>query len=267
MSKSHDFVLKADFLLQGIGILIGWSSILTALDWFSDRFPGKSVGFWLTFLYSLPSLIFQPLSILYGHNFSLNSRIITTHIIGSLILILIPISVELASSSLGFQIVCVLIFLLGANNTICQCGLFEIAGMLPDEFTGRVMLGNGISGLLISGIRLICIFAFPRNSEGYFNSICIYFSISGAILILCVVAQMHLISHPFVIEHSNKSGVNRSELELKLLSKKDFVGIETNKDSIFSIISEIGQYFFLVWITFLITFGMLSYVALVTEAV
>ena len=49
-------------------------------------------------------------------------------------------------------------------------------------------------------MRLICLGAFPQDSSGYLHSTEVYFVVSGGVLILCIVAQLHAMKNPLVIK-------------------------------------------------------------------
>lgn len=274
MSKGSNKVLAAEIVLQGIGVLISWNAILTALDWYNNRFPNKDPGFWFPLLNFIPAAIFQPLTILYGHKFTFNHRIIPSYIIVALVLGLTPIIVELTSEDLGFIIICILTVFAGMVNAIGQTSVFGLAGTLPNEYTNAVMLGNGLSGLSITCLRLICLGIFTQNSEGYLHSTELYFGISAVVLILCVFAQMHLMKHELVIEGLGKTHSKEGQTPMvaafnELDSFRDSSGFnvkEKEKVSYPQLFKQIWQYLFLVWINYFITFGVLSHVALATTA-
>ncbi|OMJ89110.1 hypothetical protein SteCoe_8836 [Stentor coeruleus] len=273
--SGNEKLLLSEITLQGIGVLISWNSILTALDWYNNRFPNLDPGFWIPFLNYLPSLIFQPLTIIYGHKFTFNIRINVANIIIAIILVMTPIIVELTTKTTGFICICILTVLMGSANAVGQTSLFGLTGALPKKYTNAAMLGNGLSGLSITIIRLICLSIFPSNSSGYLHSTEVYFIISGCTLIICCVVQLHLMKHPLIIEclsktHSKEaSKIAKITVEDELESFSDSTGyhhIHKEKISYKNLFSKIWQYLFLVWLNFVITFGMLSHVALATDA-
>lgn len=275
MSVTGEKVLHGEILLQGIGALISWNAILSSLDWYNNRFFDYQPAFWLPLLNFLPGIIFQPLTIAYGHKFSFNMRIVVSYIIIACILIMTPIIVELAPGLSGFLIICLLTILMGSANAVGQTSIFGLAGTMPDKYTGAVMLGNGLSGLSIALIRLICLFTFPQNSTGYLLSTTVYFIISGGTLLVCSLAQIHLMKHPLVQECLSKTNSKEANaLNAKILTEMDSfresVGGFTDKPKpkvdYKHLFSKIWQYLFLIWINYVITFGMLSHVALATEA-
>lgn len=275
MSVTGEKVLYGEVLLQGIGALISWNAILSSLDWYNNQFFDYEPAFWLPLLNFLPGIIFQPLTIAYGHKFTFNMRIVTSYVIIACILIMTPIIVELAPGLSGFLIICLLTILMGSANAVGQTSIFGLAGTMPDKYTGAVMLGNGLSGLSIALIRLICLFTFPQNSTGYLLSTTVYFIISGATLLVCSLAQIHLMKNPFVQECLSKTNSKEANsLNAKILTELDSfresVGGFTDKPKpkvdYKLLMKNIWQYLFLIWINYLITFGMLSHVALATEA-
>lgn len=275
MSKSNDRLLFAEMTLQGIGSLISWNAILTALDWYNNRFPDENPGFWFPLLNFIPSAIFQPLSIIYGHYFTFNIRIVTSYIVIATSLVMTPIIVELTSQTAGFIIICALIFVGGAVNSIGQTAVFGLSSTISEKYTNAVMFGNGLSGLSITILRLICLGIFKQNSSGYLKSTTVYFAISGGILVLCIFVQMHLMKNPLVKEsvaktHSKETNFTgeSSENELKSFRSSKSLITKTDKPKVDykELFSKIWQYLFLVYLNYVITFGVLSHVALATEA-
>ena len=45
MVGTSDRILTREMMLQGVGLLISWNSILSTLDWYKNRFPHKNPGF------------------------------------------------------------------------------------------------------------------------------------------------------------------------------------------------------------------------------
>ena len=290
LKLTNDRLLSAEILLQGIGILISWNAMLAALDWYNNSFPNSNPEFWLPLLKFLPAIILQPLTIIYGHKVTFNIRIITSYIVNVIILGFTPIIVKFANETLGFIIICACTFISGSVNSVCQTSVFGLVGTLSNKYINYAMFGNGLSGLLTASLRLICLWIFQQNPKGYLHSTELYFAVSGVVLILCVIAQLHLMKHKLVIESLSKTyskeGAcveiyplnNYDALSLKEGSKekekeeKGEEGKEKEKEkekekiNYIELMKNIWQYFFLIWINFVITFGVLSHVAFATES-
>jgi hypothetical protein len=56
--------------------------------------------------------------------------------------------------------------------------------MLPAKYMGAVMLGNGLSGIIIGIMRAICLIIFP-NPEDEFKGALTYYILSAIILVVC----------------------------------------------------------------------------------
>mmetsp|Transcript_22555 Transcript_22555/g.22298 ORF Transcript_22555/g.22298 Transcript_22555/m.22298 type:complete len:336 (-) Transcript_22555:58-1065(-) len=196
-------------------------------------------------------------------------------------LVISPLFSHFLGGSIGFPIMCIVILVMGMSNVVCQTTVFAMAGTLPDEYTNYVMIGNGIVGVFVDLLRLICLASFPQDRTGYFISTLVYFVIAAAVLVVCIFAQIHLIKNPLMIEALAKTGAKiegaRNDEELryvedeqqadektsKLLSTAPIAPIKKIDNKV--LLSKIWQPLFLVWLCFVITFGMLSGVALATS--
>mmetsp|Transcript_19146 Transcript_19146/g.34927 ORF Transcript_19146/g.34927 Transcript_19146/m.34927 type:complete len:404 (+) Transcript_19146:208-1419(+) len=196
-----DKLLYFEFLCLGAGVLIGWNAILTAMDWFGDVFGEFNPSFILPICNFMPSPIFQPLTVFKGHLISFNKRIIVGFAIIGAILVIMPIVAGAVPGAAGFGLLCCLVAFMGAANAVCQTSVFGMAGMMPDEYTRAVMLGNACAGLILSIARIICLASFPPTSTGLIIGTIVYFAIAGGTLVVCCFIQMHVTKHPLVKHH------------------------------------------------------------------
>ena len=104
--------------MNGVGVLVAWNAILTALDWFNKIFPGLNPSFIFTILNFAPSVIFQPLTVKYGRKFGFNTRINTNYIALAILLVLTPIFSATLPIDVGFAIMCVIAVLMGITNAV-----------------------------------------------------------------------------------------------------------------------------------------------------
>ena len=113
-------------LLSGVGFLLPYNSLITAVDYFHAVFPGTTIVFDISLIYILTSLIAVLLSNVIIHTFSLNSRIMFGYFLSCFILLFIMIFIMLPSMfSVEERYVCVLLCVallsLGTTGTICSC--------------------------------------------------------------------------------------------------------------------------------------------------
>lgn len=57
-----------------------------------------------------------------------------------------------------------LLFLFGAVNGMCQASVFGLAGILPGEYMGAVMFGNGVSGVATNALAMLFLAVMPPNT-------------------------------------------------------------------------------------------------------
>mmetsp|Transcript_1078 Transcript_1078/g.2626 ORF Transcript_1078/g.2626 Transcript_1078/m.2626 type:complete len:390 (+) Transcript_1078:2257-3426(+) len=188
-----DKLLYLEFLVLGCGILIGWNAILTAIDWFV-----LNPSFLLPVFNFSSCPIFQVAATSKGHLISFNKRVVGCMLLIACILAVIPIVAATVKGLLGFAIVSVLVFFNGAVNAVAQTTVYGMAGMMPGDYTQAVMLGNSLSGIVLSAARMVCLVTFSTSSSGLQMGTTVYFLLSGTILVLCCFAQVHITKHPLV---------------------------------------------------------------------
>ena len=54
-----------------------------------------------------------------------------------------------------------LLFIFGAVNGMCQASVFGLAGILPGEYMGAVMFGNGVSGVATNSLGMLFLAIMP----------------------------------------------------------------------------------------------------------
>lgn len=264
-------LLYTEFLVLGAGILIAWNAILTALDWFNSVFPDRQVSFVFTILNFLPYVIFQPLTIWKGSKFSLNMRIIPTFAVICALLALSPLLSSTLDVDAGFALMCVLIVVMGVANAIAQTSVFSLGAMMPPKYTNAVMLGNAVAGIIITLARIICLASFPPTESGLLVSTLIYFAIAGVFILGCIFTQIHVMRNPLVQEYVSKATNKEINLtpgqgeELRIMDSTEQSFMDVSLPTIKNTYKKIWQYSFLVWMVFVITFGVFPSVSLANE--
>lgn len=180
--------LTFEVVLMGIGALAAWNAILTALDWFNTRYPGLNAPFIFSIMNFLPYIIFQPLTIWKGNNYSYTKRIAFCFFIIAALLVVSPLLVAFLPGSGGFIVMCVLIVIIGAFNAVAQTSVFGMVGTLPNKYTNAVCVGNGLSGVTLNVIRLICLASFATSESGLLISTIVYFIVAALVLIASGIA-------------------------------------------------------------------------------
>ena len=81
----------------------------------------------------------------------------------------------------------VILFIFGIITGICQASVFSMAGVLPFEFMGAVMLGQGIAGIIANVLRALSLIIFPvtKNENNLYIGALVYFLVGAVLMIIC----------------------------------------------------------------------------------
>jgi hypothetical protein len=189
-------------VVQGVGMLLSSQTFTFAESYYHNRLCFSKFeslfenAFNTTFGFT--SLVGLCLSIAHQHRWSLRSRILITLwvtvaiLVFNTVLVLIPPS-ELPPEILFWISVCSL-GLIGLFNSIQQGAFFAIAGQLPSRYRGAIMVGFGLSSLLISSVSIITTATQPPTQDICHQSyetlkwpVFAYFSFTVSILVLCLI--------------------------------------------------------------------------------
>lgn len=91
-----------------------------------------------------------------------------------------------------------------------QPSYYGLAGMLPEQYTHAMMLGESVAGTLVSVTRIITKSAATDERTG----VLAFFAISFLFNIICVVCQVILWKSPFVRHYVEISSRKSSPLNL-----------------------------------------------------
>lgn len=56
-----------------------------------------------------------------------------------------------------------ILFFFGAINGMVQGQVFGLASMLPEKYMGAVMLGNGMSGIIMNLLKVLLLAVFTQD--------------------------------------------------------------------------------------------------------
>ena len=91
-----------------------------------------------------------------------------------------------------YWVVFVILFVYGPVNGVVQGTTFALAGPLPSEYVGAVMVGNGISGIGSTLLSMVLVAVLPGDENLFKNSI-IFFSCATLVLLISAAC------YPFVM--------------------------------------------------------------------
>ncbi|CAI2362582.1 unnamed protein product [Moneuplotes crassus] len=199
------------FFLFGIGKVLPFNAIVTAIDYFDQSFPTRDVSFSFNLMLNGPNFLFNFVNIFTARIISLRIRLLTSIALIFVMVWLLPITTNFMDESTGWIILIFIIVILGISNSFLHAGVFGLAGMFPFKYTGAVMFGNGISGISMNVSRMATLAAFPPKEieeEGVdpkaFIGCIVYFAIASAILAFCFVGYFVMAKTEFAKFYMNQ---------------------------------------------------------------
>ena len=139
----------------GVGMLLPWNAMLAAMDYFTDKFPDYKPSFSLLVAVSVPMLLVQLVVYFFLQYLPLQFKLTATFLVNSIVtvlLVLIPLAVKDQATAYWITISLAVVF--GCSYAILQATLYGVAGPCA-ALTNNLMLGIGLSGLIINAIRMI----------------------------------------------------------------------------------------------------------------
>lgn len=216
----------------GLGQLLPWNAFITASGYFAQRFCNSiyenNFENWFSLAFTLSQTIGLGLAVIYQNYFTLQFKI-TVPLIAYSIIFLINTVFVLISVNAGtlFAITMIGSLLCGICGSVLSSGLFGLAAIFPTRYTGAVMYGQAVAGLLISLASLFTTLAGkdktvcdPVNETNDEVVECItttnysamsYFSIATLVLVSCSLLFSILNNLEFTQFYIDRAGANTAD--------------------------------------------------------
>ncbi len=234
----------------GVGNLFPWNAFITASTYYAMRFCGtfveNSFENYFSTAYTLSQAVGLALSIKYEHRFSLKQKIAHPLMLYSTIFGITSALVLVANidAMLLFGLTLISACLSGLVGAMFSSGLFGLGAMLPKQYTGAIMSGQGLAGMVVSLSAMLTQYAGGdtttcdnyddnRNDD---DSICeqtisfsalAYFLIATLVLISCIFSFSSIMRMKFTMYYVALSGGKKenliSEAQNPLLSHHETV--------------------------------------------
>jgi hypothetical protein len=139
--------------------------------------------------------------------------------------------------------------------------------MLPKQYSNAYIIGFGVSGMIVSSLRMICLAFFPNDEEGLKKSTEVYYIISGILLVICIVVQLHVMKNPEVIKYTNGETQPPNEINQQLLQIDNQTAINCEEKEV-GLVDQMNMMkgdVFLIWLVLLVTLGFYPGLSLATE--
>lgn len=197
-------IVYAIFLLWGIGVLLPWNAVLTCFGFFIEEMPGYQPAFVYPFAVNGLNALSQIWVIVYGYKYSNRVKIQLVFFLAGLLTLALPLLAHLLPDPKTKFIVCFLALnLFGLLNGILQGQVFGLGGILPGQYMGAIMFGNGLSGVGCNVLMMIFLASMPKDTN-YLQAL-IFFIISACVLFACSFAFSILESNEFFKHFQNQS--------------------------------------------------------------
>lgn len=197
---------------EGVGNLFPWNAFITASSYYAQRFCGTTFETtfenYFSITYTLSQTIGLALSVIYQDKFTLQQRIVIPLLLYSLIFAVTTglVAVVDINPSLLFGLTVISACLCGLMGAALSGGLFSLGAMLPPAYTGAIMNGQGLAGLIVSVSALLTtLAAAPIDScsddsaddsedceQSVNYSALAYFMIATLVLLTCALAYYYL---------------------------------------------------------------------------
>ena len=179
------------FILFGLASLLGWNAITSELPFFTFYLEKMDPATSFPFLNYALNIVLQFL-MLYNRNLvPLKFRLIAGLISGTIIMIVLPITVlYMEMNSTGNVVVTgALILIMGMVNALCSGGFFALVSFFPTNLMIAFSAGQGFSGVMMNIIQYIvlgCVNSGNRQKD-LDKTAWIYFGISAGCLFLTLI--------------------------------------------------------------------------------
>lgn len=182
-------------ILAGIGFLLPYNSVVSAVDFYQDKFPGSVVVFDMSFVYIVIALVavvvnnFLVESIPFSHRINLG-YLLTLSMLIFITLTEVVFADWISDTVISYRLNLIGVSLLAFGATVQQSSFYGYASMLPAKYSQALMIGESAAGLVVSFNRIITKSLLPNDSRG--NTI-LFFSVCILIISVCLV--LHNVLH------------------------------------------------------------------------
>ena len=156
---------------EGVGNLFPWNAFITASTYYAERFCGTSFESnfenFFSITYTLSQTVGLVLSVIYQNKISLTNKIIWPLLCYSIIFAMttVLVAVQDIDPNLLFWVTLLSSCLCGCCGAILSAGLFGLAAMFPPMYTGAMMNGQAVAGLVVAVSGLLTLLASSDSSE------------------------------------------------------------------------------------------------------
>eukprot|EP00053_Salpingoeca_punica_P007655 m.69707 g.69707 ORF g.69707 m.69707 type:complete len:540 (+) comp14265_c2_seq1:97-1716(+) len=224
------------FFVCGAAMLFPYNSFITAVDFFTQRYPGKKPEFVLSMVYMYVTAAMMAVNVFLGvGRFHLITRIRFGYAVFCLSLAAIPISESMVVSGTitrdsAFVVTVLSVALTGLGSGVQQSSFYGYAGMITHEFSLALMAGESLAGVIVSANRLVTMGFYGTDEDETRNSTFVFFYISIVFVVVCTALHEAIQRSAFSRYYVSKLAVMGSD-DMELKSGESAGSISTSASS------------------------------------
>lgn len=226
---------SAYFFMQGLSSLLPYSTILSTLDFYGDRYPHSHASFTFPLATFSANLLFVPLMVFIKKGTSLSFRIPTSLAIIALLLISIPIvALVLPNNTVGLWLLYIFQFLIGGFGAISNATIVGLAGHFPAACMTKNATGASVAGLISNFLRAFLLIFFPySNSEAStLLGMFIYYSTPAVILLFSIYLHFKFINSDFAAVYLPPENLPPSKRPAVIEESRLYVVLDENHHTV-----------------------------------
>jgi len=244
--------------LLGVGILLTWNSFITPVYYWLKLYPDFPFMFIVGLVFNYPYIFAVGMTVSLGDKLSDKATCVLCYSVNIVAGLTVPLLryINFIQDDWGMELT-ITLAIIGVSGVCSAClmsKVLSIVAILPPQYTGAMMSGNGVAGIIALVIYIISYVTVDISTlQGASTSSLIFFGVGSIISGLCVVGILLFDKLEFVKYYQK---INSSDSVYKPLL--DGVESRSNDDgtSRFQVLRIIWKQALNVFITFFITLSL-----------
>jgi len=186
----------------GFGILNTYNFLVSAPDYFEDRYPNYKINFYIVPVYTYTNVAFLILSTFFGEALSMTTRVVCCFLVTGLSLFF-PFATHFVfkEEQSGYYFILGVAALTGVTTATLQCTITGFCNYLPVEYIMVSIAGQSIAGIAAGVLRVaVNVLQTQSGMDAEMNGF-VYFGIGGLFNIGCGLSFLFAIRSAFVRFH------------------------------------------------------------------
>ena len=172
--------------LLGVSVLTTSSALIAAGDYYDEVFGETQVLFLAPLAISISSPFVQTLIVFLQSYFTYTSRIFFCYTVNGILALMLPIVISM-DTSLGYNFLIMTLIVVGVSNAILKATILSLAAMFPPEYTHAVLMGKGMSSIIVAAARILIKLYFTGGRADTQRGALLFFGLATALSFASVI--------------------------------------------------------------------------------